>query len=80
MNAELIRAFFGWCTLINMAFLMLSFVLTVALQNVIYKHHGRWFAMSRETFNVVIYSYIGVYKILIIAFNLVPYIALCILT
>jgi hypothetical protein len=41
--------------------------------------HGKWFPMSRERFNGVIYSFIGFYKILLITFNLVPWIAIEIL-
>ena len=38
--------------------------------------HSRWFPMPRQTFNVVIYSFLGVYKIAVFVFNLVPYVAL----
>jgi len=33
----------------------------------------------REAFNIITYSYLGVYKILIIVFSLVPYLALSIM-
>jgi hypothetical protein len=39
-----------------------------------------WFAMPRQTFNVAIYGFIGAYKLLIIMFNVVPYIALVIVS
>jgi len=34
--------------------------------------------MPRETFNVVIESFLGVYKIAVFVFNLVPYVTLLI--
>ena len=78
MDVETLRSFFMWCTIINMALLMLSFLLIAALGNFVYRVHGKWFPMPRETFNVVLYSYLGIYKIAIIMFNLVPYLALLI--
>jgi hypothetical protein len=44
----------------------------------VYQIHSKWFSISRDAFNVAIYSFIGLYKILIIMFNLVPWIALSI--
>ena len=44
----------------------------------VYKMHGKWFAIPRETFNVVLYSFIGFFKIIFLVFNLVPYVALII--
>ncbi len=35
--------------------------------------------MPRETFNVVLYSFIGVYKLLVFVFCVVPYLALLII-
>jgi len=33
----------------------------------------------REAFNIIIYSYLGIYKIFVIVFCLVPYLALSIM-
>jgi len=70
-----------WCTILNVAFLVLSF-LVVAFgfgSDFVYRMHSKWFPMPRETFNVVIYSFIGVYKIFVFVFNIVPWIALTII-
>jgi hypothetical protein len=42
----------------------------------VYRMHGKWFPMPRKRFNAVIYSFIGFYKIIVIVFNVVPWIAL----
>jgi hypothetical protein len=34
------------------------------------------FHLSREAFDVVLYAFLGLYKITILIFNLVPYVAL----
>jgi hypothetical protein len=40
----------------------------------------RFFDISRPQFNVILVSFIALYKICIMAFNLVPYISLVIIT
>jgi hypothetical protein len=79
MDITTIRAFFMWCTILNGALLLFSFIIYVLAGDFVYRMHSRWFALSRETFNVVFYSFLGFYKIFVLAFNLVPYIALLII-
>jgi hypothetical protein len=40
---------------------------------------NRWFPIPREIYNVVIYSFLGLFKIAFLVFNVVPYIALLII-
>jgi preprotein translocase subunit SecD len=37
--------------------------------------HGALFQLKRESFNVVLYGFIGVFKICFLVFNLVPWLA-----
>jgi len=78
MDIESIRAFFMWCTILNVALLVLSSLICLCAGDWIYRIHSKWFSISRETFNVAIYSFLGLYKIFIFVFNLIPYIALLI--
>ncbi|MHC4394664.1 MAG: DUF6868 family protein [Planctomycetota bacterium] len=79
MDIECITAFFMWCTILNVALLVLSSLLCVCAADWAYRIHSKWFSISRETFNVLIYSFIALYKLLIIVFILIPYIALLII-
>lgn len=79
MDTAMLTRFFMWCTILNMALLMLSFVMTAFAGNFVYKMHTKWYPMQRETFNAVLYSFIGVYKIIVIAFNAVPWAVLTII-
>ncbi len=79
MSTELIGRFLMWCTIINTAMLILSFTLMAAAGSLAYRLHGRFFPMPRETFNVVIYTLLGMYKIIILAFNIIPWIAISII-
>jgi len=47
--------------------------------DLVYRTQSKWFPIPRETFNVVMYSFIGLFKIVFIVFNVVPYIALLII-
>jgi hypothetical protein len=78
MDIDSITAFFMWCTILNVALLVLSSLICVCAGDWVYRIHSKWFSISRETFNGVIYSFIALYKIFIFVFNLIPYVALLI--
>ncbi len=78
MNIQILTSFFMWCTIINAGLLILSAIMIIPAEDLVYRIHSKWFSFSRETFNVVIYSFLGLYKIAILVFNLVPWIVLLI--
>jgi hypothetical protein len=78
MDIGTLTAFFMWCTIINGAMLVLSAVMIMLAQDFVYSVHSKWFNIPRETFNVVLYSFLGFFKIIFIVFNVVPYVALLI--
>ena len=78
MDIHTVRAFLMWCTIINGALLIVSFLICACAGDWVHRMHSRWFPISREAFNVAIYSFIGVYKMFVLGFNLVPYVALVI--
>ena len=65
-----------WCTIINFALMIFWFVLCISAPELVYRAQRRWFPISRETFTIVMYCFLGVYKIFFLMFNLVPYVAL----
>lgn len=77
MDIESLRLFFMWCSIINAGLLLVSFAITtIAGGGWVYRMHSRWFPMSRESFNVVIYGLIGFMKTLVLVANVVPWIVL----
>lgn len=78
MSIQMLTSFFMWCTLLNMGLLLLSFLMLAYAGDFVYNMHSKWFSMPRETFNVVLYSLIGFYKIIVYVFNVIPWIALLI--
>ena len=78
MNIYTLTTFFMWCTILNVALLLLSSLMCICASDWAYQIHSKLFSISRETFNVAIYSFIALYKLLVIVFNLIPYVALLI--
>jgi len=76
MTVELIAAILGWCTLINFGLLIWWFLFVVIAHDWTYQLHTKWFKISQERFDAIHYSLMGVFKIGVIIFNLVPYLAL----
>jgi len=79
MDIQVLTKFFMWCTILNVALLALSSVMCMCAGDWIYQIHSKWFSISREAFNVAIYSFLGLYKVLVFVFNLIPYVALLII-
>ncbi len=79
MDIPAIRAFLMWCTIMNGGLLIFSFLIFAFAGDWAHRIHSRWFPISKEAFNVVIYSWIALLKLVVIAFNLVPYLALVII-
>jgi hypothetical protein len=42
----------------------------------IYETHGKWFSVPEDTYLAVVYALIGGYKVLILVFNVVPWVVL----
>ncbi len=80
MDIIAVKTFFMWCTIINVLLLALSFVVCAYAGDWVYGMHSKWFPISREAFNVAIYSFFALYKILVLMFNLIPWIAFAIVS
>jgi hypothetical protein len=76
MTLEEVRDMLGWCTLINVAILMIWFVMFVAARDWMHRFHGRWFRLDEARFDAIHYALMGMFKLGIFLLNLVPYIAL----
>jgi hypothetical protein len=76
MNLELIRTALGWCTLINMGFIVVWWLSLTFCSGMIHRMHGRFFRVSREQFDAIHYSLIGIFKLGVLLFNAVPWLAL----
>lgn len=69
-----------WCVGLNYAVLFIWAGVFIFAHDRMYKMHGRWFKLSAETFDALHYAGLAVYKVGIILFNLVPLLALSLLS
>ena len=76
MTVELLRSFLGWGAICNIAFLSVMFFIVLVGRELIYNLHGRWFGITKETNNAILYGAMAFYKLAIFAFFVMPYIAL----
>ncbi len=79
MDIQTLTAFFMWCTIINGALLLLWTTFMMAAPELVYRTQSKFFPIPRETFNVVMYGFLGLFKVGFIFLNLVPFIALLII-
>jgi ATP/ADP translocase len=68
-----------WCTILNVGLVTSWIFAWMIMPDFIYRIHTRFFAISRENFELTFYSFIGVFKVFFIVFCLVPWLALLIL-
>ncbi len=78
MDIRMLTDFFMWCTIVNAGLMILTFLVWLFAADFVYRLHGKWFAMPRETFNAIFYCFLGFYKIVFIVFNVAPWAALAI--
>ena len=73
---ESIRTFFGWCSVLNIGLLMISSVCLVVCRGWISGIHKKMFALDEADLAHAYFRYLATYKVLILVFNVIPYIAL----
>lgn len=78
MDIQALTDFFKWCTIINGSILIIWSVLCMSVPNSVYKIQARWFPIQREPFDLSIFYFLGLFKILFIVFNVTPFLALVI--
>ena len=78
MDIQTLQSFFMWCTIVNVSLLLFWSLMFLAAPNLIYRIQKRWFPLSEESFTLVMYCFLGLFKIFVIVFNVVPYVALLI--
>ena len=76
MDIQTLTSFFGWCTIINAGFFLFVTLFITIAPDLVYRLQIKFLPISRDTYNVVIYSFLGLVKIFLVVFNVVPYVAL----
>jgi len=79
LEIQQLTEFFMWCTIINGGLLVFWTLWLLLAPDLVYRIQTTFFPMSRETFNTMMYGFLGLFKLAFIMLNLVPYIALVII-
>jgi hypothetical protein len=74
----ILRDFLLWCAIINYAIIFGWFLAFTCAHQALYRLHSRWFRLSADQFDAIHYLGMAAYKIVVLSFNVAPYIALCI--
>ena len=76
MSIASLAEFFGWCTLLNAVVLMVSTLFVLVARGWAARVHARMSGVSEAELPMAYFRYLAGYKIVFLAFNLVPYLAL----
>ena len=76
MDTTDILHFLGWMTAINFGLLIFSTLILVLFKPAVIRAHQAFFDLDAQTLERMYFQYLAAFKILIVAFNLVPYLAL----
>ena len=76
MTVEMLRAFFGWCTLLNWAIMFIALFFMTALKGWTKRIHAKMFGIPEEEVSKAVYLVMIGYKSAVMLFCLVPYLVL----
>lgn len=79
MDIQTLTSFFMWCSIINIGMLFFLALIYMLAPNLVFQLQSKFIPISRETFDIVFYSFIGFFKVVVLVFNVVPWIALLII-
>ena len=80
MTVEMIKEVLLYCTLINVGILFWWAGFLMFAHDWVYQLHSRWFKLSVERFDSIHYAAMAFFKLGFFMLNLVPYLALEIVT
>tara|TARA_A100001037_G_C14601289_1_gene393047 strand:- start:79 stop:318 length:240 start_codon:yes stop_codon:yes gene_type:complete len=76
MSIDLLATFLGWCTVLNVGFLLVVLVAMTGLGDWLGGLSARMFGVTEPEARRAMFLFFLQYRLVIITFNLVPYIAL----
>ena len=77
---QTLTEFLGWASVINISILLISSISLILMRESIMRIHSKMFGLDATHLPSAYFQYLAQYKIAIFIFNLVPYIALKIMS
>lgn len=79
MELQKLTDFFKWCTIINGGVYVFFLAFCIFAPDFIYQVHSAMFSITRETYDIAIYAFVGLYETLFFIGSIVPFVALLII-
>ncbi|MEM7177080.1 MAG: DUF6868 family protein [Pseudomonadota bacterium] len=79
MTLDQLTHWFGWISILNILFFTLAATTVIVARDSIAALHHRLFGIEREGLHRAYFAYLAGYKLLIIVFAVVPWLALLII-
>ena len=76
MEISKLRLILGWCCVLNFGLIFILSLFFLFGIDWVYNIQSSYIFIPREEYNSIWFLTIGIWKILVIVFNLIPYIAL----
>ncbi len=73
---ENLTEFLGWCAVLNLAMLLVSTICVTVFRRPMLSLHGRILGLAPDDLKRMYVNYLAFFKVLVIVFSVVPYIAL----
>ncbi|MBN2726969.1 hypothetical protein JXR74_06345 [Candidatus Mcinerneyibacteriota bacterium] len=77
MELFTVKDFFFWMMILNAALFLLSVLLIVILKNPLARLFSRLYGISEDRYREMAFRGLALYKILILFFNVIPWLVLC---
>jgi hypothetical protein len=79
MTPDTLQTFFLYSFLINYGLLFYWFAMFVFAHDWMYKLHSKWFSIPPDAYDAIHFKAMAYFKLLVIVFNLVPWLTLLII-
>ena len=80
MNSiDTIREFLGWCSVVNIFFLMAGAVVVIVAGSPIKRLHSTMFGVREEDLPQAYFQFLANLEVAVVVFNIAPYLALCLM-
>lgn len=80
MDSPTLIQFLTYCTIIDGGLLLLWAGFCMLAPDTVYRLQNHFFPLPRATYDAIMYAFLAAFKVLFIMFNLVPLVALLVLS
>jgi hypothetical protein len=80
IDMQTLTTFFGWCTVINISLLSFYTIWLMFFRDLTKSIHSTLLGVDQDILDPIYFQYLGNYKLAMLVFNIVPYLALKVMT